>query len=878
MKLHRIRLQNYRGVADCIVDFAADGVTIIEGDNEVGKTCIPEALDLILRLPDSSKAKPLPDVRPVHRDAGPEVEVELSSGAYRFVYSKRWYRQPQARLGVTEPGREQFTGRAAHDRVREILEETLDSDLWEALCIEQGTEVTLPGFDVPSLGRALDAAAGGDSTTGGEDDLWERICAERERYWTGTGRVTAERQASAEEVDGAGRVLHEFEVRLAAIENDAAEVERLVDDEARLLEAVHDCDQRERGLREQWDATERLREHVDTLDVAQQAAVAERDRIEGDHRRREDLKQEWAERRDALADLEAAVEQANPVLSAVVRRSEEAAAALDVARADLRTVEGQLRVAAADRDHEQRLIDESLFKERAARVSAAQETLNSADARLQAAKGDDDLVDRIEEAHLAVVRAEATAERAAAVVGVTALSDTTVEVDGVDTALGAGGGIERVVDDESLLVVPDVVEVRVRAGADAKGLAAELADARQEFDRLCALGGVADLAGARQAAEYRRAAEQDRRQAVTVIEENLKDFSAEDLHGKIRGLSRGIEAYAAERPAEPPLPGSVSDAKRIVQEAERRVAARREHHDTCETAAKNAADARREAEIEGADLKGRVQNARTAVEDTERRLVAARQERSDADLAGTLAAAQQKVETARAALEQAKGELQIADPDSLEALLQNARAAIDRANEEMQANRNRQRELRFSLEREGEQGLDAGRTDAESQYHHLQRTHERVEARAEAAALLYDTFAARRQEARRRYVAPFKEHIERLGRIVFGSMFAVELDDDLRVVRRTLDGVTLDVGQLSVGAREQLGVLARLACAVIVSPDGGGAPVVLDDALGWSDPSRLARMGAAIAAAGRECQIIVLTCTPGRYAHVGNAMVVTLPN
>ena len=126
--------------------------------------------------------------------------------------------------------------------------------------------------------------------------------------------------------------------------------------------------------------------------------------------------------------------------------------------------------------------------------------------------------------------------------------------------------------------------------------------------------------------------------------------------------------------------------------------------------------------------------------------------------------------------------------------------------------------------------------------------------------------------------APFRERIERLGRIVFGPTFEVELDDDLRVVRRTLDEVTLDVDQLSVGAREQIGVLSRLACAAIVSPGGGGAPVVLDDALGWSDPSRLALMGAAIAAAGRECQVIVLTCTPGRYAHVGNATVVSLPN
>lgn len=131
-------------------------------------------------------------------------------------------------------------------------------------------------------------------------------------------------------------------------------------------------------------------------------------------------------------------------------------------------------------------------------------------------------------------------------------------------------------------------------------------------------------------------------------------------------------------------------------------------------------------------------------------------------------------------------------------------------------------------------------------------------------------------EARHRYVGPFRERIEQLGRIVFGPSLEVELDDDLRVARRTLDGVTVDFDQLSTGAREQIGIIARLACAAIVAADGG-APVVFDDALGWTDPSRLERMGATIAVAGRDCQIIVLTCTPGRYASVGTATVVHLP-
>ena len=48
MRLHRVRLCNYRGVADCEVEFPAQGITVIEGPNEVGKTSIPEGLDLVL--------------------------------------------------------------------------------------------------------------------------------------------------------------------------------------------------------------------------------------------------------------------------------------------------------------------------------------------------------------------------------------------------------------------------------------------------------------------------------------------------------------------------------------------------------------------------------------------------------------------------------------------------------------------------------------------------------------------------------------------------------------------------------------------------------------------------------------------------------------
>src|SRR6516164_9364448 len=48
-------------------------------------------------------------------------------------------------------------------------------------------------------------------------------------------------------------------------------------------------------------------------------------------------------------------------------------------------------------------------------------------------------------------------------------------------------------------------------------------------------------------------------------------------------------------------------------------------------------------------------------------------------------------------------------------------------------------------------------------------------------------------------------------------------------------------------------------------------PVVVDDALGFTDPDRLARMGQVFDSVGEHGQVIVLTCSPERYDGVKGA-------
>lgn len=111
---------------------------------------------------------------------------------------------------------------------------------------------------------------------------------------------------------------------------------------------------------------------------------------------------------------------------------------------------------------------------------------------------------------------------------------------------------------------------------------------------------------------------------------------------------------------------------------------------------------------------------------------------------------------------------------------------------------------------------------------------------------------------------------------------SIEIDPaDFSLTARDLGGVVVPFDSLSTGTREQLSVLARLACAILVNPDGtegdAGVPVILDDALGYSDRDRLRLLAPAFTAAAKQAQVIVMTSTPERYGHVGDAKVIRLP-
>ena len=431
------------------------------------------------------------------------------------------------------------------------------------------------------------------------------------------------------------------------------------------------------------------------------------------------------------------------------------------------------------------------------------------------------------------------------------------------------------VRDATHIVVPDVIELSILAGVDNVDVVEQLEGATTRYEDLCRRGGVSDFADARVQVDARASALRDRTDAVETIKRDLRDLTFESLSNMVERLIVRTTEYKQKRGTEPPIPVDLKAALDLDRAAQQAVADAKEVLDRADALAQETAAAFNQLDVEGAGLNARFEIAENALASAEKTLTAARDKQSDEQLVKAETVAAVAVEAAEANVTGAEAQLAQADPDSLDALLANAKAALSRSVQDLQENEGRRKELEIKLALETERGPARYADEAATNLEEISIRFDRIKSQAAAARLLYEIFLKHRQEARQRYNQPFRDQIERLGRIVYGPTFEVLLGDDLSIESRTLGDTILDFDQLSTGAQEQLGLLARLACAILVAPDGG-APVIFDDALGWTDPGRLDRMGAAISTAADDCQVIILTCTPDRYSAVGKARTVTI--
>lgn len=864
MRLHRLVLTNYRGVAHREIDFPDHGVVVVSGANEIGKSSMIEALDLLLESKDRSAKKDVKQVKPTYADVGAEVTAEISTGPYRFVYHKRFHKAPRTQLTILEPRREQLTGDEAHDRVRAMLEQTMDTGLWQAQRVLQASStaaVDLSGCD--ALSRALDVAAGDTATLSGtEPVLIERIDAEYARYFTGTGRPTGEwagaiaaLAAADTEVARCTELLTEVDDRVHRHAELSEQLVRLTDEQA-AADARHSAAQAAGAaiaeLRGQLRDAQLVATAAKATGAATDSAHAER------HRQRDELESRAAAislldtEIDGAAAVQATVDAEATAADAAAAAAAQAVDAATERAASARRVVDQL----AARDEADRLAD------RLARLDATEGQLAKVAAELAQIVVTEPILRRIEEASMACDRAEASLAAISATLELAAVADIDLVIAGEPTALPAGQSWSATVTDGLEVDVPGLLRVRVRPGDSAREAGVKHAAAQAELADVLAAAGVPDLAQARQADQRRRELQGGRDQLAAALAALRGDEEIEALRARLTRLR--------DEHGEIPTGITPEQARADRDEAEALRAQAATDGEALRRAAQEAAARRTAAATQLTLLREKVAAQRGELEAVNQRLAAQRATVSDDELAAAADSNAQALRTAEQRVTELSEQLGAAAHETIDAELAAAEIAAQQLRARHAETARALHEVEVELAVFGTQGrrgqLDAAQTARE----HTAAEHDRIGRRARAAALLRSTMIRHRDDTRRRYVEPFRAEIQRLGAHVFGTDFEVDVDTDLKICARTLGGRTVPYESLSGGAKEQLGILTRLAGAALVAKEDS-VPVVIDDALGFTDPDRLEKMGAVFDAVGSHGQVIVLTCSPDRYRSVTDA-------
>ena len=158
----------------------------------------------------------------------------------------------------------------------------------------------------------------------------------------------------------------------------------------------------------------------------------------------------------------------------------------------------------------------------------------------------------------------------------------------------------------------------------------------------------------------------------------------------------------------------------------------------------------------------------------------------------------------------------------------------------------------------------------------------RTEVEAEGLCLLEKELAQEMRQAQKSVIGPFVEKITALATPVLelSRPDAIHLAPDLANISVRRNATTAVAGTwgkptrspdrsrpgLSGGTREQIALIARLAAADQLRRSGITLPIVLDDALVFSDDQRRQKMFEMLADIASRHQVVVLTCHQSSFA------------
>ncbi|TNF13024.1 MAG: chromosome segregation protein SMC [Rhodobacteraceae bacterium] len=864
MKIRSITLNNVRRFTEpARVAGIDDGLNVLCEPNEHGKSTLFDAMQALFFKPHGSRDKDVASLRP-HAGGAPEVTVEVETEDGLFCVAKRWFQKPAAT--VHRNGSLIAQSDAAEAWIMDLLGGDAGGPsglIWVRQGMTQLTGGSKKEQDaalearrdlMTSVGEEVEAMTGGRRM----DLALARCREELTSYATTTGRPKtngpwkdAQDQVDAltsrrDTLAATAQELHEALAERTRARRDLREWEA--------PEAVEDRRSRLEAARASHAAAER---HAEEVEAETRKVNMARLTAEGAESRLDTFRTSLAERKEAKQLVEKAAAEAKEKQADLERQHAQrdtAEHAFEAAQEALKTAEAArtraLRAQAAmDGADRRRELEERIAK--AEKTRSAMETAAAA-----ARSGSDAKALRRIEA-LAATHSTAIAARDA-----TATQVIAHYAEGRIGAIRAGDiplpdGHPLPLPRATRLTIDGIGTLEVRpgeAGHDDTSVEAAAQKLREALKDV----GADDLDMARNAAAVRAEAERRHGEAKAVLDSLAP-----------QGIDRLREALAK-------IPQMDADADTPDPDtAEATLTDARAAHDTAriarDTASERLADARSEAmrtETMLTSLRERLKRAEDAL--------AKIGDRSEDDLAAEAESAAVAYRAAQAA--HAAKAKDAPDLAATKAALARAQSVDKRAGEEIARLKPLLARLDERISRSSGDAVEERLAETEQELEAAQANLARVEHEVAVLTRLEKALEAARNEARERYFTPIAKELKPLLHLLWPEAELTWGEESLLPDALTRNGVTEPIDVLSGGTQEQVALLVRLAFARMLAASGRGAPVILDDALVFTDDDRIERMFDALHRQAGDLQIIVLTCRQRAFRDLGgNALRLAAP-
>ena len=851
MKIRTVTLNNVRRFTDPTrVDRIADGLNVLCEPNEEGKSTLFDAIQALFFKPHGSRDKDVSSLRP-HAGGAPEVSVEVETGDGRFALAKRWFQKPFATV----------------HRDRALVAQSDEAEAWIRTLL--GGDAGGPSGLIWVRQGMTDLTAGSkkeqDAALEARRDLMTSVGAEVEAM-TGGRRMDAALARCREELanyataTGRPRANGPWKEAQERVEELALRRDTLAATAQDLHDALAERKRARRDLRELEapEAAEERRARLDAARAAHAAAERHADELDAEARKVEMARLTMDAARTRLDALRAAMtektEAARLVAEADAKTQqdllEQQRAARDEADLAFRSAETALKEAERRNAHALRaraaLDGADRRKELSERIAQAEKTRSTMEAAAAARTGPDaETLRRIEA--LAAAHATALAARNASATQVVARYAEGREgaIRDGDVPLPAGQPVPlaRI----TRLMIESVGELEVRPGEAGDDHSVEAA--AEKLRKALGEVGADDLDAARAAADARAKAERRHDEATAV----LASLAPDGIDTLREALARIPEL---EEDSDAPDPGEAEAALDKAREAHEAARLARETAMERFSDQRNAASS---AEATLASLRDRLARAERAL--------AKAGDVSEDDLAAEARRVADVHEAAKAAHdERARNAPDLAET---QATLQRAESVEQQARDEITRLKPLLARLDERIGRSSGDAVEERLAETEQELEATEATLARIEHEVAVLTRLEKALEAARNEARERYFEPIAKELKPLLHLLWPDAELTWGEESLLPDKLVRNGQPEPIDILSGGTQEQIALLVRLPFARMLATSGRMAPVILDDALVFTDDDRIERMFDALHRQAGDLQIIVLTCRQRAFRELG---------